>query len=120
MSKLLWVTSLLYCSNWQSHKSRFFISLPNEALQVIKTSAITSSAIKNFPPQNAYHVQTWDQDRETETVMEEIWEVKPDLLHDKYILNNNLIHAEMKAVIPNKKYTPYSFSSFFKQPFTHV
>lgn len=32
----------------------------------------------------------------------------------KYILNNNWIHAEMKSVTPNKKYLPYTFSSFFK------
>lgn len=50
---------------------------------------------KKLSSRNAYHVQTWVQDGETETFMEEIWESCSQICcMTKCILNSNLIHAE--------------------------
>lgn len=106
-------------ANLQGHYTRLLVSLPNEPLYLTchqntsnhfishkKLPSLKCLPCTNLRPgqRTVAQKQSW---RKSET-----W--SQICCMTKFVLNNNWIHAEMKAVILNKKYLPYSFSSFFK------
>lgn len=100
------------------HYARFSVSLPNESLSLTGHQNTSNFFIscKRLPSMKhlPFRYPSPGQRTVAENSLRKSERWSQICCTTKYILNNNWIHAEMKAVNLNTKYFSDSFSSFFQ------